>query len=78
MSALATLIPIGKAVGELIASGFFAKDQEKAAVDVLVRSMKPTPDDAAPDYFKNRDRLLGDADELERGPSDTDPPPKAA
>lgn len=60
MSALDALIPIGKAVGELIAAGIFAEDQREAAIDRLVASMKPTPEHAAPNYWENRQKLLGD------------------
>lgn len=75
MSALDVLIPIGKAVGELIAAGIFAEEQREAAIDALVGSMAPTPGHAAPTYWDKRRKLLSDADEL---PHDTEPPPRAA
>jgi hypothetical protein len=64
MSAAEALITVGEAVGTLIAKAFLAEEQREAAIDALVADMKPTPPHAAPNYQKNREKLLGDADEL--------------
>lgn len=61
-------------VETLIAAGVDIANQRELAIDALVQGMRPSPPDVAGPYFENRGRVIGDLDELDNQPHDTEPP----